>query len=70
VKVAIAAYGRADPINYQCQHERNGANGSGETASGGTIMEAGIARARCVVTGHPLAGSCAGGGKLAASPLC
>jgi hypothetical protein len=28
-------------LNYQCQHERNGANGSGETASGGTIMEAG-----------------------------
>jgi hypothetical protein len=36
-------------------------------ASGGTIMEAGIAHARCAVTGHPLAGCGASGGKLAAS---
>jgi len=48
---------RPTRLNYQCQHERNGASGSGETASGGTIMESGFAHARRAGDGHPLAGS-------------
>jgi hypothetical protein len=52
-----------------CEHERNGASGSGETASGGTIMETGIAQADPPppATGWPRSG--ADGSKLAASAL-
>jgi hypothetical protein len=42
-------------LNARCERERNGASGSGQTASGGTIMETGIAPGRPAAAGYPLA---------------
>jgi len=47
----------------------NGASGSGETVSVGTIMEAGIPHARRARAGRPPAEPGADGGKLATSPV-